>query len=170
MLSRPEASLSHRRSRSTETIIDPRIPSPAYFAAAPPTTVSPFPSLCGEPMHDAGEKETPPSDRHVVVRKPLLPAPCVRSALSYSVRAPRTSLQDPGSIRRVARTRVSAALDLVGDAPVIFVTIRFSRPIVARGGSAINRSLARSSAAVGSRARFYLAGEELFVGDKMCEC
>lgn len=57
-------------------------PSPAYFAAAlglHHSMVSPFPSLCGEPMHDAGEKETPPSDRHVVVRKPLLPAPCVRS-------------------------------------------------------------------------------------------
>lgn len=29
-------------------------------------------------MHDAGEKDTPPSDRLVVARKPLLPAPCAR--------------------------------------------------------------------------------------------
>lgn len=29
-------------------------------------------------MHDAGEKDTPPSDRLVVARKPLLPAPYAR--------------------------------------------------------------------------------------------
>lgn len=77
---------------STGDIVDPRSypflpPSPPppprrisqqHFDSTTPW-VSPFPSLCGEPMHDAGEKETPPSNRHVVVRKPLLPAPCVRS-------------------------------------------------------------------------------------------
>lgn len=52
-------------------------PSTALFALPPPTIVSPFPSL-RELMHDAGEKDTPPSDRLVVARKPLLPAPYAR--------------------------------------------------------------------------------------------
>lgn len=82
-------------------ILDPRgyhrssYPFPRVFRSTPPppTMVSPFPSLCGEPMHDAGEKETPPSDRYVVVRKPLLPASCVRSVC----RIPRARPRDPGS-------------------------------------------------------------------------
>lgn len=83
-------------------------PSPAYFAAALElhhSMVLPFPSLCGEPMHDAGEKETPPSDRHVVVRKPLLPAPCVRSV---SLRASENPLPPPAVLRSRSRLAIGS--------------------------------------------------------------
>lgn len=116
-----------RRSRSTRIIdlLSSGVSLPArisYTAAArrlryvlsnstsPAVVVSPFPSLCGEPMHDAGEKETPPSDRHVVVRKPLLPAPSARSVY----RSARAS--EPGTILFLScdggRSLLSADRDL----------------------------------------------------------
>lgn len=67
-------------SRRTEIYrVHLRLPSPRAFC----TTLYLLPSfrhfpLSGELMHDAGEKDTPPSDRLVVARKPLLPAPCAR--------------------------------------------------------------------------------------------
>lgn len=51
-------------------------------------------------MHDAGEKDTPPSDRLVVARKPLLPTPYARfysSTRFRSVSAPLPN-SDPGAI------------------------------------------------------------------------